>query len=610
MWDLINKAPAAPYPPLIPPRLNSVVYKGFTPSFYFGYQAADRLCASHRYLGARRDGLTGEDGRPAARLFEKFAATARWVFTNDGAHSRVFRTAIVVIPNECYEADVENGGAAAYRLKTELERRHAEEFKGSILDEERGVVYIIAPHDGPPDEIRCYWGPAVFGATDQSRRKGRLTAVFIQSDGREIQLDEPSHPYLRKVDGQDDLIPDSLPVGVYEGQRILLIGGALGDAAIVLSRWFSGGSDGWAFIDLEARGDAARGRGDGAVVAPKGTVEDDPITGARSWTFSAAHGGDRPGDQPEKIRITYTPTDPASPTVTPDDKWNKFDKNKSFIPLKVDSFPEECAIKEKSPIKIESPPERDATERGTIVILPRVPASAADDEEIAFDLAVVGLALQRIDGANALPGLEDWRMLFDAEGRLIEKRNLDCLSLGARAGTANLFFAAPGCNWEPVRMSGGVNLPLADGGAVTLHSPPTPLTDRIHAILRLRKPLSIFLRSDRDLTFGRGSPTPDRITLGLLEIPGSLGLADDNGATLEQVGLSRRHLKIHLDAARASLRVAMLDGRAPAWIIGDDGALRETLRPGHDDAAELTPGEGLLVGNYLMAFNTKKLGGK
>ena len=584
MIPLRSPSQASSSGPILPQRLYSFALRNATGFFSDGTLAERCWDASNTWLGGSRDGITDQAGRANIRLKQFLLAAPTKRLIQGRQVEKIPRMVLIGLPEHIYRIDQGTGGIATYTLITDLTRLHSEEFKGDILDEKRGVVYSVVPHEGDHDLVMAWTGPSIFIPSERDHLLERLSITWADSDGLEHSLPEPRLPVLRVFN--DEVVPDSLPVGRHSGQRYLLLGRSYGEAAIPLPRWFAGTCEGSAFIDLEAQDDASSGRGDGSVVAVQSERTVDTRTGVRKWTFTAAQSPDRPGDIAERLIVTLTPM--------------------------AKTRPEEVAIisapPAPPPVIEEMPGLADNTERGTIIVAPR---RRPDPSAAAFRLYIIALALPRIDGACRLDGLRDYRILIDGDGRLVQQNGPDRIGLGGRAASPVLHCALPGKKeWEKIAILGHepTQLPLANGGALALYPPPAVLASRYLALLRLQNPVPVSLPADRPLIIGRsddGIPSTDHIVFNLLDLPATLNYESDPNATLEQVGLSRRHLSAEISDGR--LRLHIHEGRAPCWQLDPDDAVIGALNPGETGTLELEPGHGLLLGCYLAVFRAPPL---
>lgn len=224
-------------------------------------------------------------------------------------------------------------------------------------------------------------------------------------------------------------------------------------------------------------------------------------------------------------------------------------------------------------------------------------------------LDITALELPCLTGRFGLPGVEDWLLRFDAAGRMADGAGDDRLRLGSRSADGTLFAGLPGeKRWIAVAATDGpVDLPLAGGGTLSIHPPVRPAGS--FGLLRLRRPIPVALPAGRGLVIGRrDGRVPDqgpdrafdRIIFDLLDRPGSLTFANDATATLEQVGLSRRHLRARIVNDR--LHLSPFESRAAVWHLDPAGAVVGALNPGSGGTLVLESGDGLLVGGYLTRF--------
>lgn len=570
---LLSKPPPRGNPPAQSQRLSCLALKGAV-EYLFTNEMAAHCWSEPAYFSGRKDRIVALDGGPAFRFRAWAKASARVALENGRLVERVPDVFIVGLPEAPYRLDQDNGGGATKLFEIELARFYREE-----LDGRREAVFLFVPHGGDPDVVFFWAGAAIFIGGDGEQPVERLSVSLIGPDGREQALPDPLW-LTRKLVG-NELVPDSRPAGRYRRQRWLLFGGDYGQAAIVLTKWIGGGTAGWALIDLDAQGEAAHGCGDGTVLESRGRRTVDEATGARRWTFTAAQAADRPGDRPERLVVTLTPL-PGPPVPKP-----------TVEPVVTPAPPPK-----------RSPCATDAEGHGAVTLPHPVPGpeSVAQEPPGGF-LDIAALELPCLAGRFGLPGVEDWLLRFDATGRMADGAGDDRLRLGSRSADGTLFAGLPGeKRWIAVAVTDGpVDLPLAGGGTLSIHPPVRPAGS--FGLLRLRRPLPVALPAGRSLVIGRhggGVPAPGRIVFGLLDRPGSLTVAGDPTATLEQVGLSRRHLRARIIDGRLHLNA--FAGRTAVWRLDPGGAATGVLTPGGDGTLVLEPGDGLLIGGYLTRF--------
>ncbi len=210
-------------------------------------------------------------------------------------------------------------------------------------------------------------------------------------------------------------------------------------------------------------------------------------------------------------------------------------------------------------------------------------------------LRVIGIALQR-PSLHAKAGLRSWRLGFDRRGALVGCRHPSAVAWlriddedrlwgEAADGVAPL---EPGAVWRPHE-----ELALELGVAPEIMSP------HYRGWVRLPRPIPLSVPAGRWLCFGRGAEVD--LAPGLLNDPDALVWDEARDVRPEQLGLSRRHLGLRLDADGNRWTLKLESETWPAYQLirsGESGRAVKVEERGRESAIE--PGAWLVVGGYVL----------
>jgi len=228
-----------------------------------------------------------------------------------------------------------------------------------------------------------------------------------------------------------------------------------------------------------------------------------------------------------------------------------------------------------------------------------------------YTLKLAGCALLRIDGERYVDGLDDWTIWFDENGQPIDFERAGAyntgegLALAATASESVLYYRLPGQAEFKVVQAMPCVLSTVGGGYLELQPPAIPSV--YHGVVQVSSEIS-FPLSPKPLVLGRSNITPEAdqpdLPLELLNHPDGLHWspgAGYEGAKLNSLNLSRRHVSVRLE--KNQLKVAMVDGKMPIYVLDENGKSLRTLEPGASRPVTLKPGQQFLIGSYLVRFH-------
>jgi hypothetical protein len=480
----------------------------------------------------------------------------------------VFTDVVMWIPAAAWRADSMRGGPRIQALQHTLSALHEEKFSRSLPESRAPRYTIMGDPDLPEDCIAFQFGFGVFVPGPEDVLEGEIGLV-VPGDPNLHRMP----PWLFWQDGAQT----RRPVGVYKGQRSLLISGS-NEGPIRPELWFRERS-GHVLVNLNDA-DAERIYSDtsGIRVIEQRTPADQP--GVIEWRLDSEASGAR---ETLWVRIQPPSPDSASDRAAPP-------------PTGAAPAPR-AAAPTPAPAKSAVAPQP----------APAPEASRATPLSNRLSLHLAGIALFKIDPAR-MPGLEEWTIWLDDRGWPVGENDMDgideptCLALRSHRGATDIQVRLAGTSqFVPVPPLPCTIL-TASGSKLELL--PAPVPGRYEAILMLAGSLVLPL-SPSPLILGRATATnnvsePD-LPIELLSHPRSARWdpsVPHSSARLDAVELSRRHLRVCLRDGQ--LEVGMEKGNTPAYTLGADGAQLMELPPQSPEVVMLAPGQHLLVGGFVF----------
>lgn len=512
----------------------------------------------------------------------------------------VFTDVVVWIPGGPWKADAMRGGQRIEALARNLALLHRNKFSRS-LPGDREPIYTIMPDDDLGDDMVAFqfgFGVFVPSGDDVLQAEIRLRRP---NDDRLLEL--PDWSFWRNG-GQI-----KRPVGVYRDQQSVLIA-PTAESPIRAPIWFKH-REGHILINLNAA-DTERIYADHDHIQVVETKSPADKSQPVEWVLEDRHASGAAADQ---IVVRMTPL--GEPLKLRDTGPEK------AVPTEHRTRKVDAGSAPPKPSRVQSAPRRESDSSGRrsgfgidrlLSGLPMGRAVESTPISSRHMLRLVGIALLRIDGPRRLDGLLDWVIWLDEEGAPVtfdRASGFDTktsLALSANSVDDRIQYRlANETEFKPVHQVPCV-IPTASGAHLELVAPPMP--DRYHGILMLNQDTAYPL-SPKALVLGRSninpeSPQPD-LPIELLTHPESLhweGGAGYEGAKLNAINLSRRHISLTLKDGQLDL--AMADGTAPVFVLGEDFKLIQKLEPRSNQHKLLEPGEMILVGNYLFRFHQEK----
>lgn len=219
-----------------------------------------------------------------------------------------------------------------------------------------------------------------------------------------------------------------------------------------------------------------------------------------------------------------------------------------------------------------------------------------------YRLLLVGIPLPRLGPGQT--GLGGWRIALSTAGNVLapEEAQEGCVHLLAFSSRSGLWCQHPE-DVEPQPV--GALDSVCNGTPFRLL--PSPLPEQYYGVLELPRPLAYPLNSEPSVLGRRDddADNPDRspiLSLRYLDRPGTLRTVDGqpHPLTMNYLGLSASHLE--LQPQEATVLIRQLSRSSPSYVLDGNGELRTVLRPGSGEQLDLQPGEGLIVGAYLLQF--------
>ncbi len=484
----------------------------------------------------------------------------------------VFSDVVVWIPEARWRADAIRGGGHLEVLQHTLSTLHTEKFARSLPRHRKPRYSVMADPRLADDAVVFQFGFGVFVPNEEDVLEA------------EIGLSRPDDAQVQKMPPWvfwNSGAQTHRPVGVYKGQRSLVISGC-DEGPIRPELWFSQ-RVGHVVVNLNAE-DAERiypSTRQIRVVESRMKSNPDSI----EWHLDFKGNDDRESlwlriepvsGSPIRV-IAKPPTARAEPTERVDI---------STVAASTDSADAVGAVESGDP--------------------------AEPQLSTRYSLRLVGLGLFRIDGAR-MPGLDEWTVWLDDWGwpvRMASMNDVDeasCLAIRSRSDSGQLEFRpADGGDFQLIP-----DLPFSleakAGGELRLLRPPDPR--RYLGMLMLNASVALPV-SRTPLSLGRATTSenaePD-LPIDLLDHPRSAKWAAGArgaGACLDVIDLSRRHVTVRL--VDHQLEIAMAGGRASAFALDRDGSPQTELLPRSSNTTTLDPGQHLLIGGYVFRFHRDK----
>lgn len=530
----------------------------------------------------------------------------------------VFTDVVMWVPEAKWRQDAMHGGHRIEALQTNLGQLHSKKFARS-LPGDREPNYCIMPDEQlEADSVVFQFGFGVFLPNEQDQLLGSVS-LRRTPDGEEVKLPDWS---FWKNGAQ---IKRS--VGVFRNQGSLLITpDRTGPVRAPL--WFKK-HGGHISVNLSAA-DSDRVYADDDNIVVKEAIspkkEGDPF----QWVL---HDKNSSADdtlvvevqfipEPATERAEYQPppkarekAEPAGPKVKPDPP------PKGGLAARVRKSRDAGDGEQAATAMDDVPPTAAGGASGLERFFDETDRTGAVDPisgkrtplSTRFSLKLSGCALLRIDGDQALPGLEEWVIWFDADGRPVQKadaRKVDperCLAIAAVSDSRHLYYRPAGeYDFHPVK-SLPCDLHTETGAELSLL--PSPEPKKYHAVLMLPAETGFPLSSEA-LILGRSDSNPNAqqpdLPMELLDHPQALRWTDGtrSGGMLNALNLSRRHVSLRLVDNR--LEVGVAEGKTPIYVLDRDMHLLKTLEPGEKGRLQMEPDEFFMVGSYLLRFHQER----
>ncbi|MHA1538406.1 MAG: hypothetical protein ACTSUD_12695 [Alphaproteobacteria bacterium] len=520
--------------------------------------------------------------------------------------SPVFTDVVVWIAAKRWSTDAMHGGRRIEALTTNLAALHVRKF-GRSVPAHRKPIYTVMPDEALADDAVVFqFGFGVFVPTSWDVLEG---SVKLQLGDKGEPSELPTWSFWR------DGAQLRRPVGYYRGQDSLLIS-ADNSTPVRAPIWLKHGK-GYISINLNTA-DSDRVFTDAEHIVVAKTTEPSKTDGVYRCVLKSSGPGTAkmtlilqanaepkvnawPDEETPKTQIARKPPNPEPPVSMPGEadkkaapkKKRRAGSDKATEIVSGDNATEFIA----GPGPEGQPVDRQESEQTPI--------------STRYTLKLAGCALLRIDGERYVEGLDDWTIWFDENGQPIDFERADSYDTGeglALAATANeslLFYRLPGQTEFKTVQAMPCVLATTSGGYIELQPPAIPSV--YHGIVQLSSEIS-FPLSPKPLILGRSNITPEAdqpdLPLELLNHPDGLHWAPGSGyagAKLNSLNLSRRHVSVQLD--KNELKVAMVDGKMPIYVLDENGKSLRTLEPGASRPDTLKPGQQFLIGNYLVRFH-------
>lgn len=514
--------------------------------------------------------------------------------------SPVFTDVVVWIAAKRWNTDAMHGGRRIEALATNFAALHVRKF-GRSVPAHRKPIYTIMPDEAlAEDAVMFQFGFGVFVPTSWDVLEGSVK-LQLGEKGQPSEL--PAWSFWR------DGAQLRRPAGYYRGQNSLLIS-ADNSTPVRSPVWLKHGK-GYISVNLNTA-DSERVFTDPEHIVVAKASEPSKTGGTYRCVLKSSSAGGA------NLTLVLKPL--AEPKVN---AWPGEEAPKTRVARKAAKAEPEAPAK-KAPAKAK---RRAGSDKATEIVSPDEatgslagpgpegqPVERESEQtpiSTRYTLKLAGCALLRIDGERYVDGLDDWTIWFDENGQPIDFDRAgsydtgEGLALAATASESLLFYRLPGQSEFKTVQAMPCVLSTASGGYLELQPPAIPSV--YHGIVQLSSEIS-FPLSPKPLVLGRSNITPEAdqpdLPLELLNHPDGLHWspgAGYEGAKLNSLNLSRRHVSVQLD--KNQLKLAMVDGKMPIYVLDQDGKSLRTLEPGASRSVTLKVGQQFLIGNYLVRFH-------
>ncbi len=513
--------------------------------------------------------------------------------------SPVFTDVVVWIAAKRWSTDAMHGGRRMEALATNLASLHVRKF-GRSVPADRKPIYTVMPDEAlAEDAVMFQFGFGVFVPTSWDVLEG---SVKLQLGDKGNPSELPAWSFWRNG------AQLRRPAGYYRGQDSLLI--SADNSTPVRSPVWLKHAKGYISVNLNTA-DSERVFTDPEHIVVAKASEPSKTGGTYRCVLKSSSAGG------QNLTLVLKPL--AEPKVN---AWPDEEVPKTRIARKPPK-PEEPA--KKAPARAK---RRAGSNKATEIVSPDevsgvlagpgpdgLPVVEKDSDQTPistrYTLKLAACALLRIDGDRYVDGLDDWTIWFDENGQPIDFERAgsydtgEGLALAATAGESVLYYRLPGQTEFKTVQAMPCVLSTASGGYLELQPPAIPSV--YHGIVQLQSEIS-FPLSPKPLVLGRSNITPEAdqpdLPLELLNHPDGLHWSPGAGyvgAKLNSLNLSRRHVSVQLD--KNQLKVRMVDGKMPIYLLDGDGKSIRTLEPGASRPLTLKPGQQFLIGSYLVRFH-------
>lgn len=515
--------------------------------------------------------------------------------------SPVFTDIVVWIAAKRWNTDAMHGGRRIEALATNLAALHVRKF-GRSVPAHRKPIYTVMPDEALADDaVMFQFGFGVFVPTSWDVLEG---SVKLQLGDKGQPSELPAWSFWR------DGAQLRRPAGYYRGQNSLLIS-ADNSTPVRSPVWLKHGK-GYISVNLNTA-DSERVFTDPEHIVVAKASEPSKTGGTYRCVLKPSSAGGA------NLTLVLKPLAEPKVNAWPDEEAPKTrvarkpPKEEPKAPTKKASARAKRRAGSDKATEIVSPDEVTGFLAGPGPEGQPVVEKESEQTPIStrYTLKLAGCALLRIDGERYVDGLDDWTIWFDENGQPIDFDRAgsydtgEGLALAATASESMLFYRLPGQSEFKTVQAMPCVLSTASGGYLELQPPAIPSV--YHGIVQLSSEIS-FPLSPKPLVLGRSNITPEAdqpdLPLELLNHPDGLHWspgAGYEGAKLNSLNLSRRHVSVQLD--KNQLKVAMVDGKMPIYVLDENGKSLRTLEPGTSRSVTLKVGHQFLIGNYLVRFH-------
>ena len=522
---------------------------------------------------------------------------------------RVFTDVVIRISLKVWDKYAQIGGSEIQYFSETLEKLHEKDF-GDKLWIDRKPTYVIKPEPTlKPDEIVVQIGMGVFVPAEEDEPIGKIQ---IKLSNEKIWYDLPDWSIW-----QEEKITKK-PAGLYKNQQFIVLGPDLLSSSVDVINpnnnkpvWFDHGK-GRIFLNLYSD-DSLSAYGDNIYISHG------RLKAVKDNHETICEFDNKTNESSSAIKLLLKITPFSHPVVQKKlEPVKDSDDNIHDNDVMSDAPDQEYTQSSENDSRQTATAEEDMSFRTYIPKYEEESGSSYTDgatyipKEDYHRLVLTGFALPKINTPyGKSPDLKQWKIWFDEEAFLVnndatDPENKAAIELSAVHNASFLFYRKNNENTYHEIKTLPQKLTISEDYSTEIV--PLPLSDAYFGMMYYPQ-YDEFELSETEMTIGRsngssGEQKPD-INLDFLNHPKSLSWDEklNRNAPLNVHRLSRLHLKLKINNTK--LHIAFhKKGSAPVFSLDKDLNLIKRLSPQKSDTIQLSSGEHLLIGCYVLCYQS------